>query len=172
MPIRATSRAVSYTHLDVYKRQLGGRGISTRPELVEAICERLQQAGIRAGEIVVWDRDSDELERAGFHLSTEANRVQCLGTDRAGYEQDLASFGSVGSRLSKILTQRTHVLINVPVLKDHDGAGVTLSLIHISPPQGAKQDGVSKVPQPEDAPDQELSLIHISTGSAHPRGCW
>jgi len=25
----------------------------------------------------------------------------------------------------------------------------------ISPPQGAKQDGVSKVPQPEDAPDQE-----------------
>jgi uncharacterized protein (DUF362 family) len=107
---------------------LGGRGISTRPELVEAICERLQQAGIRAGEIVVWDRDSDELEHAGFHLSTEANRVQCLGTDRAGYEQDLASFGSVGSRLSKILTQRTHVLINVPVLKDHDGAGVTIAL--------------------------------------------
>jgi len=30
---------------------LGGRGISTRPELVEAICERLQQAGIRLGKL-------------------------------------------------------------------------------------------------------------------------
>jgi uncharacterized protein (DUF362 family) len=34
----------------------------------------------------------------------------------------------VGSRLSKILTERCDVLINVPVLKDHDGAGVTIAL--------------------------------------------
>jgi uncharacterized protein (DUF362 family) len=30
--------------------------------------------------------------------------------------------------LSKILTQRSKVLINLPVLKDHDGAGVTIAL--------------------------------------------
>ncbi len=46
---------------------LGGRGISTNVQLVAAICERLQGAGIKPGEIVVWDRDSEELERAGFH---------------------------------------------------------------------------------------------------------
>jgi uncharacterized protein (DUF362 family) len=34
----------------------------------------------------------------------------------------------VGSRLSKILTRYTNVLINIPVLKDHDGAGVTIAL--------------------------------------------
>jgi uncharacterized protein (DUF362 family) len=34
----------------------------------------------------------------------------------------------VGSRLSKILTRSTKVLINLPVLKDHDGAGVTIAL--------------------------------------------
>jgi uncharacterized protein (DUF362 family) len=107
---------------------LGGRGISTNPQLVEAVCERLQEAGIRAGDIVIWDRDSEELERAGFHLSMDGNRVQCYGTDRAGYEEDLAAYGSVGSRLSKILTQRSNVLINLPVLKDHDGAGVTIAL--------------------------------------------
>jgi uncharacterized protein (DUF362 family) len=107
---------------------LGGRSVASNQQLVEAICERLQQAGIRAGDIVVWDRDSEEMEHAGFHLSMGGNRVQCFGTDQAGYEDDLVAFGSVGSRLSKILTQRTNVLINLPVLKDHDGAGVTIAL--------------------------------------------
>ena len=107
---------------------LGGRGISSNLQLVEAICERLQEAGIKAGDIVVWDRDSEEMERAGFHISTSGNGVLCFGTDRVDYEEDLVAYGSVGSRLSKNLTQRSSVLINVPVLKDHDGAGVTISL--------------------------------------------
>ncbi len=107
---------------------LGGRGISSNLSLVEAICERLQQAGIKPGDIVVWDRDSDEMERAGFKLATGGDRVQCFGTDRADYEEDLSAYGSVGSRLSRILTRYTNVLINVPVLKDHDGAGVTIAL--------------------------------------------
>ncbi|MGA3159903.1 MAG: DUF362 domain-containing protein [Terracidiphilus sp.] len=107
---------------------LGGRGISTNVQLVAAICERLQEAGVKAGDILVWDRDSDELERAGFHLAVGGDRVQCYGTDRTGYEEELAAWGSVGSCLSKILTRRTNVLINLPVLKDHDGAGVTIAL--------------------------------------------
>jgi len=107
---------------------LGGRGFSSNLQLVEAICERLQETGIKASDIVVWDRDSDELERAGFHVVTGGNRVQCFGTDRVDYEPELVTHGSVGSRLSKILTQRCNVIINVPVLKDHDGAGVTIAL--------------------------------------------
>jgi uncharacterized protein (DUF362 family) len=107
---------------------LGGRGISTNVSLVAAICERLQEAGVKASDILVWDRDSDELERAGFHLAVGGDRVQCYGTDRVGYEQELSAWGSVGSCLSKILTQRSNVLINLPVLKDHDGAGVTIAL--------------------------------------------
>jgi uncharacterized protein (DUF362 family) len=107
---------------------LGGRGISTNVQLVAAICERLQEAGIKPGEIVVWDRDSEELARAGFRIETGKDRVRCFGTDRVGYEQELSAWGSVGSCLSKILTQYCNVLINVPVLKDHDGAGVTIAL--------------------------------------------
>jgi uncharacterized protein (DUF362 family) len=107
---------------------LGGRGISTNIHLVEAICERLQEAGVKAADIVVWDRDSDEMERAGFHLAIGGDRVQCYGTDRVGYEGELSAYGSVGGRLSKILTRNCNVLINLPVLKDHDGAGVTIAL--------------------------------------------
>ena len=107
---------------------LGGRGLSSNQQLVEAICERLQEAGIKAGDIVVWDRDSDELDRVGFRVVTAGNRVQCFGTDRVDYENELVTFGAVGSRLSQILTRRCDALINVPVLKDHDGAGVTIAL--------------------------------------------
>jgi uncharacterized protein (DUF362 family) len=107
---------------------LGGRGISTNIHLVEAICERLQEAGVKAADIVIWDRDSDEMERAGFHLAIGGDRVQCYGTDRVGYEEELSAYGSVGGRLSKILTRNCSMLINLPVLKDHDGAGVTIAL--------------------------------------------
>ena len=84
---------------------LGGRGISTNVQLVAAICERLQQAGVKPADIVIWDRDTGELERAGFHLAMGGDRVQCFGTDRVGYEEKLAAWGSVGGCLSKILTQ-------------------------------------------------------------------
>jgi uncharacterized protein (DUF362 family) len=107
---------------------LGGRAISTNLALVDAICECLQQAGVKAPDIVVWDRDSAEMEHAGFHIAIGGNRVQCYGTDRVDYEEDLAMYGSVGSRLSKVLTRNSSILINVPVLKDHDGAGVTIAL--------------------------------------------
>jgi len=107
---------------------LGGRGIATNPVLVEAVCERLRGAGVKPADITVWDRDTEELERGGFTVATGGDRVQCFGTDRVGYEEELAAYGSVGSRLSKILTRRTGLLINMPVLKDHDGAGVTIAL--------------------------------------------
>lgn len=107
---------------------LGGRGLSSNVQLVDAICERLQGAGIRAQDIVIWDRDTEELERAGFRIRTGGSQVRCFGTDKVGFEEELVTFGSVGSQLSRILTQRCDVLINVPVLKDHDGAGVSIAL--------------------------------------------
>src|ERR1017187_4936500 len=61
---------------------LGARGISSNRGLVEAVCERLQEAGIKAGDIVVWDRGTDELERVGFKVLIGGDRVQCYGTDR------------------------------------------------------------------------------------------
>jgi len=107
---------------------LGGRGLSSDVQLVAAICQRLEEAGIRAGDIVIWDRENDELEHVGFRVSTDGNRVRCFGTDTLGYEQDLVTYGTVGSQLSRILTRNCDVLINVPVLKDHDGAGVSIAL--------------------------------------------
>ncbi len=106
---------------------LGGRAIAPSVALVTAICERLQQAGIKAGDIVVWDRGSRDLEAAGFKLSNVPGAVRFAGSDTEGYEDAAVSYGSVTTKLSKILTQ-SDVVINMPVLKNHNIVGVTMAM--------------------------------------------
>jgi uncharacterized protein (DUF362 family) len=107
---------------------LSGRGAATSTLLVEAVCERLQQAGIRQQDIVIWDRLSSDLESAGFRVASRKDRIRCIGNDTAGYDLDLAVYGSAGSLLSKTLTKTCDAVINLPVLKDHGIVGVTLAL--------------------------------------------
>ena len=107
---------------------LAGRGMSTNVVLVECICERLKEAGIPQKNIVIWDRLSEDLESAGFGVVSRKDSTRCIGNDALGYEEDLAVFGNVGSRLSKTLTQVCDAVINLPVLKDHGIAGVTIAL--------------------------------------------
>ncbi len=105
---------------------LAGRGNATRHELVEAVSERLQQAGIR--DIVIWDRLSADLESARFKIVERGTGLRCFGNDTLGFEPDLATFGSVGSLLAQTLTRVCDAVINLPVLKDHGIAGVTIAL--------------------------------------------
>ncbi|MEK7408906.1 MAG: DUF362 domain-containing protein [Acidobacteriota bacterium] len=107
---------------------LAGRGISTRPQLVDLICERLQQAGVRQQHIVIWDRLNADLESAGFRIATRSGGIRCIGNDVLGYEEELTAFGSAASLMAKTLTQVCHVVINLPVLKDHGIVGVTMAL--------------------------------------------
>lgn len=109
---------------------IAGPGLSTHPVLVEAICERLKQAGVKPADIIVWDRTNEELDRAGFVLSSDPNRVRILGTDskEVGYDESTFTAGSVKTRLSNLLTRTCDCMINVPILKHHSGAGVTLAM--------------------------------------------
>ena len=107
---------------------LAGGGASTNRALVEVICERLREAGVAQNKIVIWDRLNSDLESAGFHVAARPDRIRCIGNDTLGYEDELAVFGSAGSRLSKTLTQVCDVVINLPVLKDHEITGVTLAM--------------------------------------------
>jgi uncharacterized protein (DUF362 family) len=105
---------------------LAGRGLSTSVALVDAICERLQQVGVR--EIVIWDRLNSDLESARFQIRERGQGVRCFGNDVLGYEDDLAVYGNAGSRMSRTLTQVCDAVINLPVLKDHSITGVTIAL--------------------------------------------
>jgi uncharacterized protein (DUF362 family) len=107
---------------------LGGRGISTHAALTMAVAERLQQTGVRAGNILVWDRGARDLAACGMAVNTDANRVRCYGSDVGGYEDKQVQCGAVGVRLAKILTRECAMVINLPILKDHEMAGITFSM--------------------------------------------
>lgn len=107
---------------------LSGKGAATSTVLVEAICERLQQAGIPQNDIVIWDRLNSDLESAGYRVASRKDRIRCVGNDTAGYDNELTVFGSAGSLLSNTLAHTCDAVINLPVLKDHGIAGVTLAL--------------------------------------------
>jgi len=110
---------------------LAGPQMCTRPEVVDAVVESLVKAGaVPAEQIIIWDRFNRELKSCGYTMRTSGSGPLCFGTDdrRAGYERQPRMYGSIGSCFSTILTRRCTALINVPVLKDHDLAGVTIGM--------------------------------------------
>jgi uncharacterized protein (DUF362 family) len=107
---------------------LAGRGASTSTLLVDAVIERLKQAGIAARDILVWDRLNSDLESAGFPIGQRRDGLRYFGNDSSGYEEELSVSGSAGSRLSLTLTRQCQAVINLPVLKDHGIVGVTMAL--------------------------------------------
>ena len=110
---------------------LGGKGIANRPETVRAVCEALQTAGVPPPQIIVWDRLSQEMQRAGFEIVTEGDRPRCYGSDALGdraYRRQTESSGSIGSCFSNILSKQCTALINMGVLKDHDLSGISIAM--------------------------------------------
>lgn len=106
---------------------LGGRNAATRAGVVAAVISGLKRAGIREENIIVWDRLTEELSTAGYTINRSGRGVQCFGTDK-DYDPYPETAGSIGSCFSSIVSSRCTALINMPVLKDHDLSGVSLSL--------------------------------------------
>ena len=107
---------------------LAGRGLSPHPVLVEAIVDGLVLAGVSADKIIIWDRTDEDLRRAGYDIRTSRPGPLCYGTNASYDWNDLTISGAVGSCFSPIVSKLCTALISVPVLKDHDLAGVSLSL--------------------------------------------
>jgi len=130
-------RFIGYPH--IYKNRViglkvdgsSGRGCATHAALVRSICERLQQAGVSPGNIVIWDSNARNLEACGLRINTDHKSIRCFGSDVAGYEDHDDTWGSVRVRLSRILTRECALVINVPILKDHNKAGVAFSMMNL-----------------------------------------
>lgn len=107
---------------------LGSKGIATHNALIMAVAERLQQAGVKAGNILVWDQNNHFLEACGMTVNTDPSRIRCYPSDSAGFEDQESSWGVARIRITKILTRECAMVINLPILKDHSMAGVTFAL--------------------------------------------
>jgi uncharacterized protein (DUF362 family) len=107
---------------------LSGRRMSTHLELVDALVERLLEAGIPDRNILIWDRLNSDLRQAGFKLRSYGEPIACAGCDVLGYDSDLTVHRCIGSLFARAATELCTAQINVPVLKDHGIVGVTLGM--------------------------------------------
>ncbi|HWR83272.1 MAG TPA: DUF362 domain-containing protein [Candidatus Deferrimicrobium sp.] len=103
---------------------------STPVALADAFAELCVRAGLAENNLVIWDRTSHELQKAGFTLNASSFGRRCMGTDAngIGYSGDFHSFGEVDSLVSRILTDMVDFNLNLPVLKDHSIAGLSAGL--------------------------------------------
>lgn len=106
---------------------LFGKGASTRPEMVAAVIAGLVTAGVKEDNIIVWDWRTSHLERAGYWINSDKPGIKCYGTDD-NVDAEPTTAGMFKGQLSKILSEKITALVNVPILKDHGGAGVTLAM--------------------------------------------
>ncbi len=107
---------------------LAGRKLSPAPELAYSVADAVASAGVPENEIIICDRKDRELRAAGYKLNKEGDGYRCFGTDAlrgSGYQSEPKMSGEVGSCFSKIFTEHATAIVNVPILKDHDLAGLS-----------------------------------------------
>jgi uncharacterized protein (DUF362 family) len=108
---------------------LGGAPLAPTRELVEALCASLAQAGVPSERVVVFERGERDLRKGGFEVRRSGGPLFVANdTPGLGYEEEPEISGEVGSCLSRILTRKISVMINVGVLKDHSLSGVSAAL--------------------------------------------
>ena len=103
---------------------IGGVKLSTQPEVVNAIIRGLTAAGVKENNIIVCDRFSYHLIKAGFPLNQGSSWVRCYGTEpTAGYDKNiyyeslddeysLHQDDGARSLFSTIVTQHVPTIIN------------------------------------------------------------
>ncbi len=110
-------------------------GLSTHPELVDAIIDGLKQTALSIENIIVYDdRKESIMQGAKYTLRNDSNNYKILSTfdetDKFGnknWSDTTITISGIVQRYSKI-TEDVDYIINVPVLKNHSSAGVTFAL--------------------------------------------
>ena len=106
--------------------------------LLRVVIRSLNAVGVRNRNIVVYDRNSNQLEVNGYHTLVPAG-VRVIGLDQrgpagriqGGYDPavfcEMDCFGERETRsyLAGVVTAEADKIINLPVLKEHNASGVT-----------------------------------------------
>lgn len=132
---------------------VGGPLVMSCAEVVQNIIAGLESAGVRRKDIVVYDRYRAQFVKMGFDQwlpegvrwsfaseDYDGIQQQIEGYDAEHYMdmavtlpgQEISSLTARRSYVAKFITKDVNKLINVPALKDHQSAGVTLALKNLS----------------------------------------
>ncbi|MHB9038050.1 MAG: DUF362 domain-containing protein [Armatimonadota bacterium] len=105
---------------------LFGKGVSTHPEVVESVIRGLKSAGVKADNIIVWDRATGDLIKSGFKPNKDGAGVKFIADD--GDWGEVIEQGAFKGRISKIIADKITAMVNVPILKTHGIAGISCCL--------------------------------------------
>jgi uncharacterized protein (DUF362 family) len=121
--------------------------------VVREIFDGLAQAGVKSKDVVLYDRYHDQIMQAGFdkwvppetRVMWAAKDYEEIQQSMDGYDrdhymemslvlpgQDPGSLAARRSYASLFIARHVNKVINLPVLKDHQSAGVTLALKNLS----------------------------------------
>jgi uncharacterized protein (DUF362 family) len=105
---------------------LGGKPLATRKEVAYGLAGLIVNETEGRCGVTIWDRSEREIERAGFDIERKGS-IKCLATDSEGigYERFVRESGAVGSKFSRLLTERADQVVSLAVLKDHGIAGIS-----------------------------------------------
>lgn len=108
------------------------RAANTNPKLVKRIIEHCFNAG--AKDVFVFDHTCDNWTRtyrtSGIETAAKDAGAKVVSGETEGYYQEVAIPGGKSLTQAKVheLMLSSNVIINVPVLKVHDGARVTIAM--------------------------------------------
>lgn len=121
--------------------------------VVREVIAGLEAAGIKRQDIVVYDRYKDQFFQAGFdkwlpegvRVSHAAEKYDDIQQDIRGYDPEhyvdlpltlpgypIENEKARRSYAARFITQEVDKLINLPLLKDHQSAGITMALKNMS----------------------------------------
>ncbi len=100
--------------------------IWTHVPLVTEVTNSLQEAGIKAEDITIFDNQTIELQMAGFAVNPDGPGVRCDGVN-SSYEDVPTQVADRQVKLGNVL-KNCDALINIPVLKSHMMAGVSFAM--------------------------------------------
>ena len=115
-----------------FKLNLLGRPlVITAREVTDAVVAGAVAAGVKPADITVWDRKAEHFGTTSYEPGTgrHGERIR-IG---AAYHDSIVADTSGGPvPIDRIPVEETDITVNLPVIKDHGGSGVTGALKNIA----------------------------------------
>ncbi|HLK17438.1 MAG TPA: DUF362 domain-containing protein [Bryobacteraceae bacterium] len=132
---------------------VGGKNLCSDATVMHNILAGLKEAGVAASDVIVFSRYREEIVEtgidkwlpAGVRWEAASEKYDDVQLDMGGYDPDhymemalikpgesLTDPHFRRSYVCKVVTQKINKLINLPVLKHHQSAGVTIALKNMS----------------------------------------
>ena len=110
---------------------LGRPLIYTAREITDTLAAAAIAAGVKPEDVIVWDRHRDHFEPTVYKFGKGRFGERIESGGRYDSTKVLQASGGAAP-IDTMASQATDITINLPVLKDHSGAGVTMALKNIA----------------------------------------